>query len=76
MRDTVEIISELETKYKSMQWDVLMTYGKDTEGLLCVQKSNWRPKEAITLPYAIANKEDIAREMKLREDLKKIPHGK
>ncbi|KAL8132989.1 hypothetical protein AgCh_008454 [Apium graveolens] len=75
VRDTVEIISELETKYKSMQWDVRMTYLKDTEGLLCVQKSNWRPKEAITLPYAIANKEDIAREMKLKEELKKIPHG-
>lgn len=53
-----------------------MTHAKDTEGLLCVQKSLWRPKEAIILPYAIANKEDIAREMKLKEELKKIPHGK
>ncbi|KAK1403939.1 putative methyltransferase PMT26 [Heracleum sosnowskyi] len=73
VRDTVEIISELETMYKSMQWDVRMTFSKDTEGLLCVHKSMWRPEEAITLQYAIANKEDIAREMKLKEELKKIP---
>ncbi|KAK1392206.1 putative methyltransferase PMT26 [Heracleum sosnowskyi] len=75
VRDTVQIISELETMYKSMQWDVRMTYAKDTEGFLCVQKSMWRPREAITLPYAIADKADIAREMKLKEDLKKIPRG-
>nr|XP_017239566.1 PREDICTED: probable methyltransferase PMT24 [Daucus carota subsp. sativus] len=75
VRDKVEIIGELESMYKSMQWDVQMTYAKDTEGLLCVHKSIWRPKEAITLPYAIAQKEDIARAMALKEELKRIPHG-
>ncbi|XP_058786507.1 probable methyltransferase PMT26 [Vicia villosa] len=53
VRDTVEIINELESMVKSMQWEVRMTYSKDKEGLLCVQKSTWRPKETETLQYAI-----------------------
>ncbi|GAU19585.1 hypothetical protein TSUD_303980 [Trifolium subterraneum] len=54
VRDTVEIINELESMLKSMQWEVRLTYSKDKEGLLCVQKSKWRPKETETLKYAIA----------------------
>ncbi|KAL3630149.1 hypothetical protein CASFOL_023133 [Castilleja foliolosa] len=54
VRDTVEIISELENIFKSMQWDIRMTYSKDKEGLLCAQKSMWRPKEEETLTYSIA----------------------
>ncbi|XP_061346835.1 probable methyltransferase PMT26 [Gastrolobium bilobum] len=53
VRDTVEIINELENMVKSMQWEVRMTYSKDKEGFLCVQKSMWRPKELETLKYAI-----------------------
>ncbi|GER35271.1 S-adenosyl-L-methionine-dependentmethyltransferases superfamily protein [Striga asiatica] len=54
VRDTVEIITELEGIFKSMQWDIRMTYSKDKEGLLCAQKSMWRPKEEETLTYALA----------------------
>lgn len=54
VRDTAEIINELESLVKSMQWEVRMTYSKDTEGFLCVQKSMWRPKELETVEYAIA----------------------
>ncbi|OIV98095.1 hypothetical protein TanjilG_25960 [Lupinus angustifolius] len=53
VRDTVEIIEELESMIKAMQWEVRMTYSKDKEGLLCVQKSMWRPKDSETLQYAI-----------------------
>ncbi|XP_027330618.1 probable methyltransferase PMT26 [Abrus precatorius] len=53
VRDTVEIIDELESMVRSMQWKVRMTYSKDKEGLLCVQKTMWRPKEQETLEYAI-----------------------
>lgn len=53
VRDTVEIVNELESMVRSMQWEVRMTYSKDKEGLLCVQKSKWRPKETETLQYAI-----------------------
>ena len=53
-RDTVEIIEELESMARSMQWKVRMTYSKDKEGLLCVEKSKWRPKEQEKLEYAIA----------------------
>ncbi|KAL6498068.1 hypothetical protein OROGR_028465 [Orobanche gracilis] len=54
VRDTVEIITELENIFKSMQWDIRTTYSKDKEGLLCAQKSMWRPKEEEKLTYAIA----------------------
>ncbi|WRX09003.1 Putative S-adenosyl-L-methionine-dependent methyltransferase - like 2 [Theobroma cacao] len=54
VRDNVETITELENMLRSMQWEVRMTYTKDTEGLLCVQKSMWRPKEVETITYAIA----------------------
>lgn len=54
VRDKVETIGELETMFRSMHWEVRMTYSKDKEGLLCVQKTMWRPKESITITYAIA----------------------
>ncbi|KAL1831272.1 hypothetical protein ACET3Z_000923 [Daucus carota] len=54
VRDNVQTIKELETMFKSMQWEVYMSYAKDQEGLLCLQKSIWRPHDAITLSYAIA----------------------
>lgn len=53
VRDSVEIIEELESLVRSLQWKVRMTYSKDKEGLLCVQKSMWRPKEQEKLEYAI-----------------------
>lgn len=53
VRDSVEIINELENMVKSMQWEVRMTYSKENEGLLCVQKSMWRPNDSETLKYAI-----------------------
>ncbi|XP_022774756.1 probable methyltransferase PMT26 [Durio zibethinus] len=54
VRDNVETISDLENILRSMQWEVHMTYSKDKEGLLLVQKSMWRPKDVETITYAIA----------------------
>lgn len=54
VRDNVEAITELEAMLKSMHWEIRMTYSKDKEGLLCAQKSMWRPKEMETVTYAIA----------------------
>lgn len=54
VRDTVETIDEVENMLRSMNWEVRLTYSKDKEGLLCVQKSMWRPVEIETIPYAIA----------------------
>lgn len=54
LRDNVETISQVENLVKSMHWEVLTTYSKDKEGLLCVQKSFWRPKEVEPLTYALA----------------------
>ncbi|KAL7102001.1 hypothetical protein ACP275_08G092100 [Erythranthe tilingii] len=53
IRDTVEIINEMESVFRSMHWDIRMTYSKDKEGLLCAQKSMWRPTEVETVTYAI-----------------------
>ncbi|KAK9673165.1 hypothetical protein RND81_12G150500 [Saponaria officinalis] len=53
VRDSVEIINELEETFKSMQWEIRMTYSKDKEGLLCAQKTMWRPTEVETLEYAL-----------------------
>lgn len=54
VRDDVETIDQLENMLRSMQWEVRMTYSKDKEGLLCIQKSFWRPTESETVTYAIA----------------------
>ncbi|CAL0319725.1 unnamed protein product [Lupinus luteus] len=53
VRDTVEIVEELESMVKAMKWEVRMTFSQDKEGILCVQKSMWRPEESETLKYAI-----------------------
>lgn len=54
VRDNVETMNEVENTLRSMHWEVRLTYSKDTEGLLCVKKTMWRPKELQTLTYAIA----------------------
>jgi hypothetical protein len=53
VRDNVETIAEIENMAKSLNWKVRMTYNKDTEGMLCVEKTLWRPTEVETVPYAI-----------------------
>ncbi|CAN6851122.1 unnamed protein product, partial [Brassica oleracea] len=54
VRDDAETIQEVEAMVKAMKWEVRMTYSKEKEGLLSVQKSIWRPEEVETLTYAIA----------------------
>lgn len=53
VRDNVETINQLEALVKSLQWEVRLTFSKESEGLLCVQKSKWRPTEVETLAYAV-----------------------
>ncbi|KAG6530180.1 probable methyltransferase PMT26 [Zingiber officinale] len=43
VRDHVDIISELENTLKSLHWEIRLAYSKDNEGLLCAQKTMWRP---------------------------------
>ena len=54
VRDKVETIGEIESLAKSLHWKIRLTYSKDNEGLLCVQKTIWRPKETETIKSAIA----------------------
>ncbi|XP_020571524.1 probable methyltransferase PMT24 [Phalaenopsis equestris] len=46
VRDTKETINELELIARSLKWEIRITYMKEGEGLLCVQKTMWRPKAA------------------------------
>lgn len=43
IRDKLEILNPLEAILKSLHWEIRMTYGKDKEGIICVQKTAWRP---------------------------------
>ncbi|KAG9155085.1 hypothetical protein Leryth_011064 [Lithospermum erythrorhizon] len=52
IRDKVEIITELESMFTSMQWEIRLTYSKNKEGLLCAQKKMWRPSDSETITYA------------------------
>ncbi|KAF3440144.1 hypothetical protein FNV43_RR18422 [Rhamnella rubrinervis] len=54
VRDNAETINEMESIVKCLNWDVRLIFSKDKEGLLCVQKSFWRPTESETLTSAIA----------------------
>ncbi|XP_077249786.1 putative methyltransferase PMT26 [Tasmannia lanceolata] len=49
VRDNVETIKEIEDMVKSLQWEIHLTYSENQEGLLCVQKSIWRPKATVAL---------------------------
>ncbi|BFG40524.1 hypothetical protein CerSpe_267980 [Prunus speciosa] len=52
--DNAETLNEVESMAKSLQWDIRFTYSKDNEGLLCIQKTFWRPAEKETILSAIA----------------------
>ncbi|KAJ1376609.1 S-adenosyl-L-methionine-dependent methyltransferase [Sesbania bispinosa] len=54
IRDNVETIEEIESIAKSLHWDIRFTYSKLGEGLLCIQKTFWRPTKVETVMSAIA----------------------
>ena len=54
VRDDVETIGQVETMLRSMNWEIRMTYSKEKEGLLCAQKTKWRPTEVETILSAIS----------------------
>ncbi|XP_078430439.1 S-adenosyl-L-methionine-dependent methyltransferases superfamily protein isoform X2 [Wolffia australiana] len=43
VRDKVEISRPLEGLLRSLRWEIRMTYAMDGEGLICAQKTAWRP---------------------------------
>jgi hypothetical protein len=45
VRDNIETISEVENIVKSLHWEVRMSYSRDKEGFMFVQKTSWRPNE-------------------------------
>ncbi|XP_010557710.1 PREDICTED: probable methyltransferase PMT27 [Tarenaya hassleriana] len=43
VRDESNIVREVETLLKSLNWDVHLTFSKNREGILSAQKGFWRP---------------------------------
>ncbi|XP_061358113.1 probable methyltransferase PMT28 [Gastrolobium bilobum] len=43
IRDKVEILNPLEAILKSLHWQIIMTFAQDKEGIICAQKTKWRP---------------------------------
>ncbi|CAI8598492.1 unnamed protein product [Vicia faba] len=54
IRDNEETIGEIENMVKSLHWDIRFSYAKNGEGLLCLQKTFWRPTKVETVVSAIA----------------------
>ncbi|XAR62877.1 Sarcosine/dimethylglycine N-methyltransferase [Bertholletia excelsa] len=53
IRDKVETVNEIESLLRSLQWKIKLTYSQENEGLLCAQKTFWRPKESVAIMSAI-----------------------
>ena len=45
VRDDSVTTSEVESLLKSLHWEVRLTFSKDQEGILCAEKSEWRPEK-------------------------------
>ncbi|CAL9757327.1 unnamed protein product [Musa acuminata subsp. burmannicoides] len=45
VRDDSVTTSEVESLLKSLHWEVRLTFSKDREGILCAEKSEWRPEK-------------------------------
>ncbi|CAM8975850.1 unnamed protein product [Rhodiola kirilowii] len=43
IRDKVDILDPLEAILRSLHWDIRLTYAENREGILCAQKTLWRP---------------------------------
>lgn len=43
VRDKVVILDPLEEILKSLHWEIRMTYKHSKEGIICAQKTDWRP---------------------------------
>ncbi|KAK1323838.1 putative methyltransferase PMT28 [Acorus calamus] len=43
IREKQEILHPLEAILRSLHWEIRMTFSKDKEGIICAQKTTWRP---------------------------------
>lgn len=43
IREKLEIMNPLESIFRTLHWDIVMTFAKDKESIMCVQKTKWRP---------------------------------
>nr|XP_010906388.1 probable methyltransferase PMT24 [Elaeis guineensis] len=47
VRDESSVVSEVENLLKSLHWEVRLTFSKNKEGILCSEKSDWRPENLV-----------------------------
>lgn len=47
VRDESAVVSEVENLLKSLHWEVRLTFSKNKEGILCAEKSDWRPDNFV-----------------------------
>ncbi|KAM0945567.1 putative S-adenosyl-L-methionine-dependent methyltransferase [Dioscorea sansibarensis] len=45
VRDETGIVSQIENVLKSLHWEIRLTFSKDQEGILCAEKTEWRPEK-------------------------------
>ncbi|KAK1256738.1 putative methyltransferase PMT28 [Acorus gramineus] len=43
IREKQKILNPLEAILRSLHWEIRMTFSKDKEGIICAQKTTWRP---------------------------------
>ncbi|CAA7393690.1 unnamed protein product [Spirodela intermedia] len=43
IREKLEILRPLEEILRTLHWEIRMTYSKDSEGIVCAEKTTWRP---------------------------------
>ncbi|XP_072969689.1 probable methyltransferase PMT24 [Typha angustifolia] len=48
VRDEFATISEVDNLLKSLHWEVQLTFSEDQEGILCAEKSDWRPEVFVS----------------------------
>ncbi|CAA6663322.1 unnamed protein product [Spirodela intermedia] len=47
VRDEQKVVSEVEDVLRSLHWEVPLTFSMGREGILCAEKSDWRPPETL-----------------------------
>ncbi|XP_020595173.1 probable methyltransferase PMT28 [Phalaenopsis equestris] len=43
IRDKAEILNPIEKIFKTLHYNITLTFTQDREGIICVQKTIWRP---------------------------------
>lgn len=45
VRDESDAVGEVENLLRSLHWEIRLTYSRNNEGILCAEKTDWRPEK-------------------------------